>query len=51
MKTFITTLAIAAAVAFTGPAFAQDEGLANQADCEAAGGIWDAQNSACVEQE
>ena len=50
MKHFVSMLAVAAAVAFAAPAFAQDA-PANQADCEAAGGIWDAANSACVEKE
>jgi hypothetical protein len=52
MRTFVSTLAIAAAIAFTGPAFAGDTSSAkNQADCEAAGGMLDAQISACIEKE
>jgi hypothetical protein len=50
MKYFVSMLAITSALALTGPAFAQDA-PANKADCLAAGGIWDAQNSACVEKE
>jgi hypothetical protein len=50
MKYFVSMLAIASALALTGPAFAQDA-PANKADCEAAGGIWDAANSACAEKE
>lgn len=43
MKIFVSTLAIAAAIAFTGPAFAGE----TQADCEAAGGTWSAEASKC----
>jgi len=50
MKYFVSMLAIASALALTGPAFAQDA-PANKADCEAAGGIWDAANSACADKE
>lgn len=51
MKYFASMLAIASALAVTGPAFAQEAPPANQADCEASGGIWDAANSACVAKE
>jgi hypothetical protein len=51
MKHFIAMLTIATAVAFTGSAFAQDAAPSNKAACEAAGGIWDAANSACVSKE
>lgn len=43
MKIFVSTLAIAAAIAFTGPAFAGE----TQADCEAAGGKWNPEASKC----
>jgi hypothetical protein len=52
MKTFMSMLAVAAAVAFTGPAFAGDVTAAtNQADCEKAGGQWDANTSKCAEKK
>lgn len=41
---------LASAIAFNGAAFAQDEAPAapaNQSDCEAAGGSWNADNSSC----
>jgi hypothetical protein len=48
MKTLISTFALALALAFTGPAFAGDVTTAkNQADCEKAGGTWDAATSVC----
>jgi len=48
MKTLISTFALALALAFTGPAFAGDVTTAkNQADCEKAGGMWDAQANKC----
>jgi hypothetical protein len=50
MKTLVSTLALALALAFTGPAFAGDAAMAKtQADCEKAGGKWDAQTSKCSE--
>jgi hypothetical protein len=52
MKTFMSMLAVATAVAFTGPAFAGDVTAAtNQADCEKAGGQWDANTSKCSEKK
>jgi hypothetical protein len=52
MKTFMSMLALAAAIAFTGPAFAGDVTAAtNQADCEKAGGLWDANTSKCAEKK
>ena len=52
MKTFMSMLAVATAVAFTGPAFAGDVTAAtNQADCEKAGGLWDANASKCTEKK
>ncbi len=51
MKTFVSMLAVAAAIAFTSPAFAQDAAPNNQADCEAAGGMWNADTSTCAAKE
>jgi hypothetical protein len=48
MQPLISMCALALALAFTGPAFAGDVTTAkNQADCEKAGGMWDAANSKC----
>ena len=52
MKTLVSTFALALALAFTGPAFAGDVTTAkNAADCEKAGGIWDAAKNACSEKK
>ncbi len=52
MKTLISMLALALALAFTGPAFAGDVTTAKtQADCEKAGGTWDAATSKCSEKK
>ena len=52
MKTLMSMLAMAVALAFTGPAFAGDVTAAtNQADCEKAGGVWDASTSKCSEKK
>jgi len=51
MKTFIAMLAITTAVAFTGSAFAQDAAPSNKADCEAAGGMWNADTSSCAQKQ
>jgi hypothetical protein len=52
MKTFISTVALALALAFTGSAFAGDVTTAkSQADCEKAGGMWDATNKVCSEKK
>jgi hypothetical protein len=41
MKTLISILAVIPALAFTGPAFAQDVTAAKTAaDCKKAGGLW-----------
>ena len=43
MKTCISIFAIVLALAFTGTAFAGDVSAAKtQADCQKAGGVWDA---------
>jgi hypothetical protein len=52
MKTLISIFALALALAFTGPAFAGDVTTAKtQADCEKAGGVWDAATSKCSEKK
>ena len=52
MKTLIATFAVALAFAFTGPAFAGDVTKAKtEADCKAAGGMWDAATSSCAEKK
>jgi hypothetical protein len=51
MKTLVSTIALLLAFAVTGPAFAGDVSKAsNQADCEKAGGIWNAETSKCSEK-
>ena len=48
MKTIVSALALTLALAFTGPAFAGDVSAAKtQADCDKAGGSWDAANYKC----
>ena len=52
MKTLISMITLALALAFTGPAFAGDVTTAKtQADCEKAGGVWDAATSKCGEKK
>lgn len=52
MKSLISTLVVALALAFTGPAFAGDVTTAKtQADCEKAGGMWDATTNKCSEKK
>jgi hypothetical protein len=52
MKTLVSSLALALALAVTGPAFAGDVSTAkNQADCEKAGGLWNAETSLCSEKK
>ena len=48
MKSIISTLAVALALAFAGPAFAGDVTAAKtHADCKKAGGIWDGKTLTC----
>jgi hypothetical protein len=48
MKMLVSVFAIAMGLAFTGPAFAGGVATAKTpADCEKAGGMWDAANSKC----
>jgi hypothetical protein len=52
MKTFLSILAVAMAIAFTGPAFAGDVKAAKtEADCKKAGGMWDAATNTCAEKK
>ena len=52
MKTLVSTFALALALAFTGPAFAGDVTTAKtQADCDKAGGMWDAATNKCSEKK
>jgi hypothetical protein len=51
MKSFISMLALTIAIAAAGPAFAGDAaGAKTQADCEAAGGMWNADANTCSEK-
>jgi hypothetical protein len=48
MKTVVSILAVALALAFTGPAFAGNLTSAKTAaDCAKAGGVWDAKTNIC----
>ena len=47
MKTLISTFALGLALAFTGPAFAGDVIAKDAANCQKAGGLWDAQSYKC----
>jgi len=52
MKALFSMVALAFALAVTGPAFAGDVTTAKtQADCEKAGGAWDAATSKCSEKK
>jgi len=52
MKSLISVLAMALALAFTGPAFAGDVTKAtDKASCDKAGGMWDAATSKCGEKK
>jgi hypothetical protein len=52
MRSFASILALALAFAMTGPAFAGDVTKAtNAADCEKAGGLWDASTNKCSEKK
>ena len=51
MKTLVSMFALAGALAFTSTAFAGDVIKAtNAADCEKAGGMWDASSNECAEE-
>ena len=50
MNSLASMVALAVAIAVTGPAFAQDATKAmTEADCEKAGGMWNAQSYKCAE--
>jgi len=52
MKSIASMIALALALAFTGPALAGDVTKAtNAADCEKAGGMWDASTNKCTEKK
>lgn len=50
MKGLVSILALALALAFTGPAFATSHEAAakTEADCTKAGGVWDAATNTCA---
>ena len=51
MKTVISSLVLAVALAFTGPAFAGDVTKAtDKASCDKAGGVWDDSAKKCAEK-
>ena len=51
MKTFISAIVMAFALAATGPAFAGDVSKATtQADCQKAGGMWHADSKSCTKK-
>ena len=49
--TFVSAFALALIIAFTGPAFAGATEAKTQADCEKAGGVWDAATNTCAEKQ
>ena len=52
MKTLLSSLALSLALGFAMPAFAGDVTAAkNAADCEKAGGAWDAAKNVCSEKK
>ena len=51
MKMLISICTLAAVIGFTYPTFAQDVTKAmTEADCEKAGGMWNAQSNKCAEE-
>ena len=51
MKNLVSMFALAVALAFTSPTFAGEVTTAtNAADCEKAGGMWNAQSNECAEE-
>jgi hypothetical protein len=54
MKTFVSMFALALALGFTAPTFAGAGDVTkatNAADCEKAGGMWDASTNKCSEKK
>ena len=52
MKSMTLMLALALALAMTGPSFAQDVTTAtDQASCDKAGGVWDDADEKCAEKQ
>jgi hypothetical protein len=51
MKGLVSILALALALAFTGPAFAGATAAKTEADCTKAGGTWDAATNTCAEKK
>jgi hypothetical protein len=51
MKTLISIIAVAMALAFTGPAFAGAAAAKTEADCVKAGGTWNATTKMCEEKK
>ena len=51
MKGLVSILALALALAFTGPAFAGASAAKTEADCTKAGGVWDAATNTCAEKK
>jgi hypothetical protein len=52
MKGVASILALGLGLAFAGPAFAGDVTAAKtEADCKAAGGMWDAATNTCAEKK
>jgi hypothetical protein len=52
MKALVSIFALALALAVTGPAFAGDVTAAKtEADCQKAGGMWDAKTNTCGEKK
>jgi hypothetical protein len=51
MKGLVSILALALALAFTGPAFAGASAAKTEADCAKAGGTWDAATNTCAEKK
>lgn len=51
MKTLISVFALTLGLALAGPALAGDVSKATtKADCDKAGGMWDAQNNTCAKK-
>jgi len=52
MKSLVSMFALTLALAIAGPAFAGDVTKAtNKADCDKAGGVWDASTNKCSEKK